>query len=244
MRDRFTRTSKTKRGRIRRVVKDNILRRDDYTCRFCGQRFEARELTIDHLIPIARGGLDEPTNYVTCCESCNQRKADMPLEEFARTVNIQVEELPVHGDPVVNNKSLPIEIGALRKQIFDRMRVGEVQISGTSAQHKIEKTYRRDFWQTAHGKALEEEFPSLPSHVRVMIPEIQTIAGNEREYLLLIELAKSAKTRNLIGTVLTKGLDIETVIGSMKERSADPALRKRLGHAWKRFGAEIRRRNV
>jgi hypothetical protein len=168
----------------------------------------------------------------------------MPLEEFAQTVNVQVEELPVYGDPVIDNESLPIELRMLRKGVFDRMRAAELQISGKSAQKKIEKTYRRDLWQTARGKALEEEFPNLPGHVRVMIPEIQAIADNEREYVLLIELAKSARTRNLIGTILTKETRVEQVVDSMKERSADPVLRKKLEQAWKRFGRETRRRNL
>lgn len=244
MRDRFTRTSRTKRGRMRRAVKDDVLRRDNYTCQFCWQRSEGGKLTIDHLIPIARGGLDEPTNYVACCEACNQRKADMPLEKFARTVNVQVEELPVHGDPVIDNESLPIELRMLRKAVFDRMRAGQLRVSGRSAQNSLERTYRRDLWQTAHGKALEEGFPNLPGHVRVMIPEIQAIADNEREFLLLMELAKSARTRNLIGTTLTEETNVEQVVGSMKVRSGDAMLRKKLEQAWTRFGKEARRRDV
>lgn len=229
---------------MRRVVKNDILRRDDYTCQFCGQEFEGDKLTIDHLIPIARGGLDEPTNYVACCEACNQKKADMPLAEFARTVNVQVEELPIHGDPVIDNELLPIELRMLRKRVFDRMRAGELQMSGRSAQKKIEKVYRRDVWQTARGKALEQEFPTLPGHVRVMIPEVQAIADNERDYHLLIELAKSARTRNLIGTTLTKDRVDYLLDVYMKDRSTDPVLRKKLEQAWARFGKEIRRRNL
>lgn len=229
---------------MRRKVKDDVLRRDNYTCQFCGRKCAADELTVDHLIPMARGGLDEPVNYVACCEPCNQRKADIPLEQFAQTVNVKVEELPVHGDPVIDNEALPVELRMLRKRVFDRMRGGELRIAGKAAQRKIEKEYRRDFWQTPGGKTLEAEFPNLPGHVRVMIPEIKAIAGNEREYLLLIELAKSAKTRNLIGTTLIKGTDVEKVVGAMSEKSADPSLRKKLGQAWKRFDKETKRRNL
>lgn len=77
-----------------------------------------------------------------------------------------------------------------------------------------------------------------------MIPEIQAIADNEREFLLLIELAKSAKTRNLIGTTLTEESNAEQVVDSMKARSGDPVLRKKLEQAWARFGKEVRRRNL
>ncbi len=229
---------------MRRKVKDEVLRRDDYTCQYCGRKLEAGDLTIDHLVPIARGGLDEILNYVACCEPCNQRKADSSLEEFAQTVDVRVEKLPVHGDPVIDNEALPVELRVLRKRVFDKVRAGELRISGKSAQKKLEKAYRHDFWQTTYGKALEEEFPNLPGHVRVMIPEIQAVASDESEYLLLVELAKSANTRNLIGTTLTRETDVEKVVCSMKEGSANPALQKRLKQAWMRADKEIRRRKL
>ncbi len=38
--------------------------------------------TIDHVIPIARGGRDEPANVVPCCVSCNSSKCDKLLDEW------------------------------------------------------------------------------------------------------------------------------------------------------------------
>ena len=244
MRDRFTHKSKTERGRMRRSIREEVLWRDNYTCQFCGWHFDKGELTIDHLVPMARGGLDEITNYVTCCEPCNQRKSDMPLEAFVHTIAMKAEELPVHGDPIINNESLPIELRLLRKRIFDKARISDIQITGTNAQKKLEKAYRRDFWETSRGKELEAEFPTLPGHARVMIPEIQIAANSEREFLLLVELAKSANTRNLIGTILTADMDIEKTVRAMGERTSDAALQKRLGQALKRFEKETRKRRL
>lgn len=62
---------------------------------------------------------------------------------------------------------------------------------------------------------LEAEFPKLPGHVRAVTPEIRSISKSEREFKLLVELAKSAKTRNLIGTVLKENIDIESRVRSM-----------------------------
>ncbi len=47
-----------------------VLLRDSYTCHYCGR--EGHE--VDHLIPIARGGTDDPANLVAACRSCNARK--------------------------------------------------------------------------------------------------------------------------------------------------------------------------
>lgn len=222
-------------------MRNAIYSRDEYKCQFCLQEIAPTELTIDHLVPLALGGLDEVTNFVTCCRSCNRAKADQPLEEFARTVNVNVEDLPVHGDPVIDNRKLPIEIRAVRKRIFDRVRQGGLNASGRSAQKKIEKAYRREFWATSIGQVLEAEEPSLPGHVRISIPEIKTIAKTTREYILLVELAKSASTRELIGTIDTH-VDVEARVRSMADRSKDVALAKRLNQALRCFELAAARR--
>ena len=241
MRRRFTGKTRVRRGSIPKKMRVEIYQRDSFTCQFCQKKFDANDLTIDHLVPLALGGLDEMINYVTCCRRCNTRKADMPLEEFAREMNINVEDLPVHGDTVIDNDKLPIQIRILRKRLYDQVRMGDIKIKGTSAKQKLEKTYRREFWSTEIGRQLESEEPSLPGHVRVMIPEIKTIAKSAREYRLLIELAKSAQTRDFIGEVLTPGIDIEARVRSMAKQTKNHSLRKRLNQSLDRFEKSMRR---
>ena len=43
-------------------------------CRYCGKKFPREELTIDHVVPIARGGRSTRGNMVVCCLDCNQKK--------------------------------------------------------------------------------------------------------------------------------------------------------------------------
>ncbi|MFC1874061.1 HNH endonuclease [Chloroflexota bacterium] len=242
--DRFTRRSRFGRHRIPPELREEVFNRDDFTCQYCGRKLPVSKLSIDHLVPVSGGGLDEIVNYVTSCLPCNQRKTNLPLVEFARTMQIPIEAIPVHGDPVIDNTKLPIQIRLLRKRIFDKIRTGEIRATGTGAQKKIEKHYRTEFWQTKDGKALETELPSLPGQARIMIPEIQTIAKNLREFLLLLELAKSANTRSLIGTVLTFDIDIESRVRSIMERTNDEPLRNRIMYALKRFERETKRRSL
>lgn len=225
-------------------MRSSVFERDGFTCQFCSATLTADKLTIDHLIPLSRGGLDEMTNWVTACLPCNNRKSNEPLESFAASIQISIESLPVHGDPVIDNPDLPIEIRLVRKRVFDRIRAGVVRLPGKSAQQRIEKEYRRSFWETDIGKQLEAEMPLLPGHVRIMIPEIRTIATSERDYLLLVELAKSASTRNLIGTVLVAGTDIEQRVRQLVERTRDAAMVKRLNSSLDRFERELRRRGL
>ncbi len=235
MQNRFTHKASSLRRRIRKDVRSIVFQRDDYTCQYCSKIFDRENLTIDHVIPLALGGSDEITNYVSACAICNQKKRDMNLASFASQITIKPETLPVHGDPIIDNAALPLELRLLRKKIFDRTRMGKLHARGPRTQQRLEKAFRRDFWQTSAGLTLAETFPSLPGHVRIMIPEIQTIASNEREALLLLELAKSANTRNLIGTVLKPNKPLEEIVRKMSEQNTDKRLKKRLEQALSRF---------
>lgn len=43
-------------------------------CHYCRKRFPAKTLTMDHIVPISRGGLSKKSNIVPCCKECNNKK--------------------------------------------------------------------------------------------------------------------------------------------------------------------------
>jgi len=50
-------------------------------CHWCGGSFAPEELTMDHIIPIARGGKASRNNVVPCCKECNSKKKYLlPIE--------------------------------------------------------------------------------------------------------------------------------------------------------------------
>jgi 5-methylcytosine-specific restriction enzyme A len=52
------------------------------TCYHCGEKFPPRDLTMDHLIPIIRGGKSTKGNLVPSCKKCNaERKYRLPFED-------------------------------------------------------------------------------------------------------------------------------------------------------------------
>ena len=52
-------------------------------CHYCGKKFPESELTLDHIVPVARGGRSTRGNCVPCCAACNAtKKAYTPAEQI------------------------------------------------------------------------------------------------------------------------------------------------------------------
>jgi len=50
-------------------------------CHYCGQPTPAAALTMDHIVPVARGGRSVKGNVVPACKMCNTRKKQLlPME--------------------------------------------------------------------------------------------------------------------------------------------------------------------
>ena len=59
----------------------NVAKRDHHCCQYCGAQPGWEAITIDHVVPRARGGETSWTNCVAACVSCNARKADRTPEQ-------------------------------------------------------------------------------------------------------------------------------------------------------------------
>jgi len=50
-------------------------------CHYCGVQVPPKELTLDHIVPVSRGGRSTKGNCVPCCKNCNSSKQQMtPVE--------------------------------------------------------------------------------------------------------------------------------------------------------------------
>ncbi len=57
-------------------------KRSTGVCHYCRAVFPPGELTMDHVIPIARGGRSEKFNLVPCCKDCNTQKRQLLPSEW------------------------------------------------------------------------------------------------------------------------------------------------------------------
>jgi len=54
-------------------------------CHYCGKQFPRDELTMDHIVPVARGGTSTKGNIVPCCKQCNSDKKYLTPVEMLMT---------------------------------------------------------------------------------------------------------------------------------------------------------------
>lgn len=59
-----------------RLSRKAIYQRDHNMCQYCGKKLSTKELTLDHVLPLAQGGRTSWTNLVVACFPCNNRKGD------------------------------------------------------------------------------------------------------------------------------------------------------------------------
>lgn len=63
------------------LTREAVYRRDGHICLYCGERFPASRLSLDHVVPVSRSGPSTFANLATCCRPCNSRKQDRTPEE-------------------------------------------------------------------------------------------------------------------------------------------------------------------
>jgi 5-methylcytosine-specific restriction endonuclease McrA len=76
---------------------ETLFRRDAYLCLYCGERFNSRELSRDHIRPFSQGGRDVWTNVVAACRSCNNFKAWRTPEQAGLQL-IAVPFMPTYAE--------------------------------------------------------------------------------------------------------------------------------------------------
>lgn len=57
-------------------------------CHYCGEAVKPKELTMDHVVPVSRGGKSSKGNLVPACKECNTKKKQL---------------LPIEWDQYLNN---------------------------------------------------------------------------------------------------------------------------------------------
>ena len=74
-----------------------LFKRDGHLCMYCGNRFNKRELTRDHITPISQGGRDHWKNVISACKRCNHHKGGRTPEQ-ARIELLAIPFVPNYAE--------------------------------------------------------------------------------------------------------------------------------------------------
>lgn len=70
-----------KRKPISKRMRFEVLKRDSFTCQYCGKQPPDVILHIDHIKPVSKGGKNTMLNLVTSCSGCNLGKSNKELSD-------------------------------------------------------------------------------------------------------------------------------------------------------------------
>lgn len=89
-------------------------------CYYCKEKFPEDELTLDHIVPVVRGGKSTRGNLVVCCKSCNQEKRYYtPAEQILNQNNDNLSNVEDQYIPeqFQQEEDLEIDLAALGMDI-------------------------------------------------------------------------------------------------------------------------------
>ena len=103
-----------------------IIARDGGKCAYCGT---TEKLGADHILPLSRGGDNDPSNLAACCESCNKSKGGRTVEEWKSGKG------PRHGSVTVTQMTPDDAPPALDKEKVGPKEIKPTPLSPPSGGH-------------------------------------------------------------------------------------------------------------
>lgn len=106
----------------------SLFRRDHNVCGYCGNVFNAHDLTRDHVLPTSRGGADTWENVVTACGPCNRVKDDRTPVEAGMPLLFH-PYIPTHAEYLIlkNPSILPDQREFLMRSVKSNSRLLDLE---------------------------------------------------------------------------------------------------------------------
>jgi len=76
---------------ITKKIRFEVLKRDSFTCQYCGSKTPDVLLEVDHIIPKSKRGSDSMDNLVTACFDCNRGKSAIELNCIPETLDNKIK---------------------------------------------------------------------------------------------------------------------------------------------------------
>lgn len=108
--DTFSGMDSSERVFIPKAIKEEVYRRSGGTCEICGKPISRFQYSIDHIIPLSRGGTNNIDNLRAVHPSCNKLKGNFTDTEMKKVVTNVYEnissEIPSQSSPRISSADL------------------------------------------------------------------------------------------------------------------------------------------
>lgn len=124
-----SRASSPKRKPLSKKLRFDVFKRDGFICQYCGAHPPAVILHVDHINPVARGGINRIDNLITSCEPCNLGKGARPLTAVPRSLAEKAVEAAEREEQILGYQKI---IEAARERVEgEAWRVAEAFVGET-----------------------------------------------------------------------------------------------------------------
>lgn len=87
---------KMRRKQYTAYERELIYRKGDCKCYLCGKELMLSDMTLDHVVPLSKGGTDCLENIRPCCKECNTWKGNSLMQEFImKTGTIYIRQIDI-----------------------------------------------------------------------------------------------------------------------------------------------------
>jgi len=82
-----------KRKQLTPATRRLIYEKFDGCCAYCGKELEWKEMQVDHIMPLRKGGSDTRDNMFPSCRRCNHYKSTLTVEQFREAISLIPQKL-------------------------------------------------------------------------------------------------------------------------------------------------------
>lgn len=117
--DKFSGMDSSERVLIPKAIKEEVYRRSNNTCAICGKPLSRFSYSIDHIIPLSRGGTNNIDNLRAVHPTCNKLKGNFTDVEMKKVVTNVYENIagPMAPNPVPQISGADLVRGCVRAMI-------------------------------------------------------------------------------------------------------------------------------
>jgi 5-methylcytosine-specific restriction endonuclease McrA len=209
-------------------VREYLLEKWGRKCAYCGA--ENTPIEIDHIHPRSKGGSDRVSNLTLACRPCNQRKGNLPIEQF-------LARDPERIRKVLSQAKAPLRdaaaVNSTRWALFQRLKATGLPVEVASGgrtkwnRHRLQvpKEHCLDAACVGHVDAVEDWLQQPVLHIKVTGRGSYqrtrlTKHGFPRGYLTRSKSAFGFQTGDLVRAVVTTGKKAGAYLGRVAIRAS------------------------